>query len=769
MLPYTKKLSAYYSLAAAGLIFLAALTGCKGMIDTPDDTGTVSLGINRINPVLMEGTGWTAKEFDPGDKGMLFVEEVSVTITGDSEGLVVDETYSIDGESQVELDYVLNPDNYTITVEIYNDNVDPANPVVSGSGTFSLSAGAQETVEVFCTPWNPSNLGEGDNSELQSLLPTIQDVTIENVTIGGEAWFEICPSTNLTTFEISPSKPAKWGGVGAVFDDTGVVINTEHHFGSQRRGMYIFGGYGVPSADAPMSWTFETTPGATYYVGVANMQYIMDGEILVYGGDFFVSYSPCTTDAVTVSNEDLTLSGRLGGELVYGSFDVSSGADVVDPATQWVHIYDENYQCRFTTTDPATVDGFSYWSDAEQELVIETDDAGQTVYAVFETSTPPVDLSGSFTVQSLGYEAETVNYSVSFTDYAVVLYTAQPYLVVDGEVNILPSPGGSETSWVGTHVQYAAADLIYIGGFFEIDSVNHYTQPCYWIYDNGMITSYTIPIPSGDSDQSSTINDFAVVSDGLGGWEVHASVEDDSAAMGQSYWNSMEGYGTDFTGVPGTTGSFIPLGPKEDGGSLYIAGMDDGDGSFWIVDGNNAVLESGLSFPINPFGGNAEVMGWIYEAAVNDVYLYGAEVDDVMNPTTWTPGWEVDGGASWTAHPGETAGTERHTYMTTNDDFYTNGAANPVILGGSQQSMELPAGAAIDGYRDIFVGTDAGTNEDDYVVGKFTDSESTVFLGIWRRSAMLESDLVVAIAADDITGGVPFFLLRDNTCSDFWE
>jgi hypothetical protein len=106
--------------------------------------------------------------------------------------------------------------------------------------------------------------------------------------------------------------------------------------------------------------------------------------------------------------------------------------------------------------------------------------------------------------------------------------------------------------------------------------------------------------------------------------------------------------------------------------------------------------------------------------------------------------------------------------MTTNDDFYTNGTAFPVVLGGSQQSMEQPAGTAE--YRDIFVGTDAGTNEDDYVVGKFTDSESTVFLVIWRRSAMLESDLVVAIPATSITdGGASDFSMTDNTCADFLE
>ncbi len=145
--------------------------------------------------------------------------------------------------------------DYTLTATVFNAP-DDTTPTVSGSTTFTVTAGQQASdnpVLVTCKPLNPQSLAAGTVTPFTLQQAFVLGMNAGISSIGDEQWFEITPSSAWTGVYVISDNPQSYA-VGLIYREDGTIVNGLDPT--------------VPAGGTVSAAAFDTVPDATYYVGV---------------------------------------------------------------------------------------------------------------------------------------------------------------------------------------------------------------------------------------------------------------------------------------------------------------------------------------------------------------------------------------------------------------------------------------------------------------------------------------------------------------------
>lgn len=241
------------------------LTGCS--INEPKQNneqpvlaggeGTISVTVPSIKYFLE-----SAKPKKSGSRAILSCDKINIKILKD--GKLFDEykwtqqqganIYDHISNNSSKIDIKLQPDTYTMEIEVFNPNIEDK-PVVRGkSNEFEVISNTIIDVVIVATPVDPTEITIGEEitfNKSDYIATTINEK--EEVTTGSEKWYSFTPTTNYTQIDIK-SDIDDMSMLVLLYDSKGEIYNLMRDF------------------------ILPTTPNETYYIGTAYIDF-PDGYI----------------------------------------------------------------------------------------------------------------------------------------------------------------------------------------------------------------------------------------------------------------------------------------------------------------------------------------------------------------------------------------------------------------------------------------------------------------------------------------------------------
>lgn len=204
-----------------GLLAIFAL-GCN---ITDKEQGDLKISIPSLSAPAQN---LLTKEASKNTRAFMFIDKVILTVY-QGENFVSEKVVEINDNGDIEAFIVLDEGTYTLQAEVFNLNSSKTDSVTSGvSADFTIIAGSTTDVNIVLKPSNPVILGEDTVFTLDSFV--LSD--FEDEMRGSEHWFQITPSSNVTTLSINKNSYEYNSSVVYVYDIDGHVITYEKNYGN---------------------------------------------------------------------------------------------------------------------------------------------------------------------------------------------------------------------------------------------------------------------------------------------------------------------------------------------------------------------------------------------------------------------------------------------------------------------------------------------------------------------------------------------------------
>lgn len=269
------------------LLFLGCNNTGIGNDDKVDNKGQVSLNIPVVSSIVSDHINEELKLYK--NRAMLIADVVEYEIY-DNAGLVQSGSFSTGPMGGEELISIV-PGTYTISVDVYNNDVSDIEPVVSGiSDSFTVVVGATTPVLINAIPNNPTLITADDIITLNSSDFVITNpYTISDM--GSEIWFKYTSSYDITKISVDfVDGTYSTDYYFVVYDEQGNPISNSS---AQAGGIYLNG-----------------AAGDIYYIGVLYLDYSMEYDNLALD-QITLSSSEYIHTIVDLTIEDGTFYGEV--------------------------------------------------------------------------------------------------------------------------------------------------------------------------------------------------------------------------------------------------------------------------------------------------------------------------------------------------------------------------------------------------------------------------------------------------------------------------
>ncbi len=278
-------------------VLLLLFLGCNSSL--VENKGSVSITIPSVSKVVLDELNSNEiQRKDSDDSSRAFVVSDNVVVSIYQAGVFVK---SQEASANNSIEIVLDEGIYTLSIDIYNNENSSIDPSVSGiSDEFVVTAGVATSVHVKLLPVSPSVAEEGSVVSLTDYTNGDYDM-FSNYTdlFGSEHWYEITPSTSVTTIE---------------------SVNSDSGFNSAQFVLYNNLGEFVDGANLFSVLTLDTIPGETYYLAVLPMavydfveSYSSTNVEFTYYATSTVDYDNSATDATAITADGGLILGELVG------------------------------------------------------------------------------------------------------------------------------------------------------------------------------------------------------------------------------------------------------------------------------------------------------------------------------------------------------------------------------------------------------------------------------------------------------------------------
>ncbi len=284
-----------------GTLFLVLL-GCNTSLT--EKKGSVNISIPTVSKVVLSALNSSANN-DKLDKDSTraFVISDSVVISIYQSGSFI-ESFQFNSDSDTKIN--LDEGEYSLTIDVYNYDNSQEVPVVSGSSeSFTITAGLETSVHVKLLPVEPVTAVESSVVSVTDYNNGMYYSEYNFVSyIGSEHWYEIIPSTTVTTIE---------------------SINSDSGFNSAEFVLYNNLGEFLYGIDLMSGLLFDSVPGEIYYLAVLPTK-VYNGDDYQESSNVEFIYSPANTEDFDNSFSTAT-AVTADGSVEQGGFVGSADTD----------------------------------------------------------------------------------------------------------------------------------------------------------------------------------------------------------------------------------------------------------------------------------------------------------------------------------------------------------------------------------------------------------------------------------------------------------
>lgn len=290
------------SLAVSLVLAVVGLTACTNSLSGAQeknigDTG-VCITIPKMSPFIEEMIA-NLSEDRGSDAERVFIaaDSVKVSLLNVTDAVVATATSSDDVVS-------LNaaPGDYTVRVEVYNEENSSTIPVVAGEEAVTIVEGEVARVTVNCRPYNAATLDY--RPQTVHLTPSEWEEYDNSYVYGQENWFSFTATSDTTWLRMIPADASKPGYVVTIYDDDSNIIQSYSPMYLRCQTEYLL---------------FDTIVGESYHVGCIAVDSYYQGSKTNAAGDFSIALHRPLFSGAVCETDDVWLIPSLeeGLYLVY--------------------------------------------------------------------------------------------------------------------------------------------------------------------------------------------------------------------------------------------------------------------------------------------------------------------------------------------------------------------------------------------------------------------------------------------------------------------
>lgn len=290
------------SLAVALVLAAAGLTACTNSLSGTQE-GTIGatgvrITIPKMSPFIEEMMS-NLSEDRGSDAERVFIaaDSVKVSLLDASDTVVATANSN---------DYIVSlnaaPGDYTVRVEVFNEENSTTVPVVAGEEAVTIIEGEVTRVTVNCRPYIGATLNY--TPQTVSLTPSEWEEYDNSYVYGQEKWFSFTATSDTTWLRMIPADSSKPGYVVTVYDDDSNIVESYSPIYLRCQTEYMI---------------LPTASGETYHVGCIAVDAYYKGDHTVPAGDFSIALHRPLFSGAVCETDDVWLIPSLeeGLYLVY--------------------------------------------------------------------------------------------------------------------------------------------------------------------------------------------------------------------------------------------------------------------------------------------------------------------------------------------------------------------------------------------------------------------------------------------------------------------